>query len=191
MEKLKMGLEKIVIGYDELAYNDHIQQSSEKLGILGEAVAEFKSQCNTDVVDMAEFELSMYDYALNHIKEKHKGGLVLGLTDQAFILLYGYNFEKLKSIDARYLIQRGSLICVNNIFKIDESLDFRIFAENEYEVNRLNDCVELIKAVENIYSKYFIDRCSIQQINHFINKVYVTKPDGTGIEPNRFWIKQL
>lgn len=190
-DKIKIGLDKIVIGYDELAYSDHIQQSSKKLEILSEGVEEFKNQCNSDVTDIADFESSMYDYALNHIKEKHKGGLVLGLTDQAFISLYGYNFEKLKSIDARYLHQRGSLVCVKNIFKIDESIDFKVYAENQKEIEKYNDCVKLIKELENMYSKYFIDISSFQQISHFVNRTYVTKADGSGIKPNRFWIKQL
>jgi hypothetical protein len=189
MEKLKMGIEKICIGYDDLAYQSHLMQSSEKLAILGEAVQEFKSQCNTDVVDMPEFEISFYDYALNYIKEKHKGGLVLGLTDQAFISLYGYNLDKLKSIDARYLIQVGSLICFKNIFKIDESLDFRIFAENEREVEKYNACVDLIKAVKTLHEKYFVGQCLINQLI-FINRVYVTNPEGTDIIPNRYFIKQ-
>jgi hypothetical protein len=181
--------DKIVIGHNDLEKYTYDAQSNLKLECLLEAIENFRTECNSDIDDLQTFEAGFYNYALNYIKEKHKAGTTLGVTDIEFIRMYGYNFDELKKIEARYVVQMGSIKCVNNLFIVDEDIDFNIYAITEQQVQKYNDVMELIASVKNIHQKYFLGQCLINQMQ-FINRLYVTNGDGSDLTPNHYFITQ-
>jgi hypothetical protein len=180
--------QRIKVGYNDAEAYQHQKESNLKLECLGEAIQEFKKQTNGDIDNLGEFEMGFYDYALNFIKNKHKAGTVLGLHDTAFISLYGYDFENLKTIEARYHTQLGSIKIDKNIAKVDDSLDFGIYCENEREVEKYEAVTELIKAATNIYDKYFVGQIPIQSLK-MMNRLFILNSDGSGLVVNPNFIK--
>ena len=183
-----MKNERIKVGYNDAEAYNHQAQSNLKLECLQSAIIEFKKQCNADIDNLGEFEMGFYNYSLQFIKNKHKAGTVLGLQDLEFCRLYGYNFEKLQQIEANYNTQLGSIKIFKNIASIDENLDFNIYAVNERELQKFNDVTELIKAVKNIYERYYSGQMAIQGLS-FMNRLYVLNADATELIPNKFFIK--
>jgi hypothetical protein len=179
---------KIVIGYNDLEKYTYDAQSNLKLECLLEAIENFRTECNSDIDDLQTFEAGFYNYALNYIKDKHKAAANLGVQDLEFCRLFGYDFEKLKEIETRYKIQIGSIKIVKNLATIDESLDYNIYCDTEQHLQKLNDVNELIKAVTNIYERYFKGQIGIQQMQ-FMNRLYTLAPDGTQLIPNHYFIK--
>jgi hypothetical protein len=180
--------QRIRVGYNDAEAYNHQTQSNLKLEVLQEAVAEFKKQTNGDIDDLAEFEAGFYDYTLSYIKAKHKGGAVLGLHDEQFINLYGYNFDLLKTIEAKYYTQLGSIKIFKNIASVDESLDFGIYCENEREVEKYEAVTELIKVATNIYDRYFSGQIPIQSMK-YMNRLFISNSDATGLVVNPNFIK--
>ena len=183
-----MKTEKIKVGFNTSEQYQHQAQSNLKLEKLREAVEEFKKQTNSDVEDLGTFEFGFYEYSLFHIKNKHKAGTVLGLSDQEFIRMYGYNFNKLQEIEAQYNTQLGSIKICKGIAKVDDSIDFGIYCENEKEVEKYNDATELISASTTIYNKYFKNQIPIQSMK-YMNRIFVLNSDGSALVVNPNFIK--
>jgi len=183
-----MKSERIKIGYSDAEAYQSQRDSNLKLEILAEAVAEFKKQTKGDIDDLAEFESGFYDYTLAYAKSKHKAAANLGLHDAAFINLFQYNFEKLKTIEARYHSQMGSIKIFKNIASLDTSLDFGIYCENERELEKYEAVKELIKAATNIYDRYFSGQMPIQSMK-YMNRLFISNSDGSGLVVNPNFIK--
>jgi hypothetical protein len=180
--------QRIKVGYNSAEEYQHQKDSNLKLEVLQEAVAEFKKQTNGDIDNLGEFEIGFYDYALNVIKNKHRAGTVLGLHDAAFISLYGYDLENLKTIEARYHSQLGSIKIDKNIAKVDDNLDFGIYCENEREVEKYEAVTELINSATIIYDRYFVGQIPIQSMK-FMNRLFILNSDGSGLVVNPNFIK--
>lgn len=180
--------QKIKVGYNDAEAYNHNTQSNLKLECLASAVQEFKNQTNGDIDDLAEFSEGFYDYTLAYIKNKHKAAANLGLHDAAFINLFQYNFDKLKTIESKYSTQLGSIKFVKNIASVDESLDFGIYCENQKEVEKYEAVTELITAATKIYNRYFADQIPIQSMK-FMNRLFILNKDATALVVNPNFIK--
>ena len=129
IEKIKIGIHQNQFDYDTKLYYENKE-------FLYSATTAYQAIFG-EMPNLKTFVKGFVAYAVNTIKERHPEALALGLSQQKLFDLFGYNTQKLEALEGLY----------NTALQTEpKESDYYIYAENEQEIKRYNQALQLCHA---------------------------------------------
>lgn len=177
---------KVFLQEDQEQKRLHLNESYKKLSILNEAIAEHNFQF-TEILELLLFQEDFYAYSVAEIRKNNPGAKVLNLSDSKIAEMYGFDLARLFELTNQYKLLAVNLKFENDLYSIDESVDFGIYAESKQELDRYNSSMKLINALNEL-RKQSKSQSILNGEN--IYKFIMTDPNGEYYIPNTFYVKQ-
>lgn len=129
IEKIKIGINQNQLDYDTKLYFENKE-------ILYQATNEYQKLMG-EQPNLKTFIKGFIACAVSVINERHPEALALGLSQQKLFDLFGYNTQKLEALEGQY----------NTALQTEpKESDYYIYAENEQEIKRYNQALQLCEA---------------------------------------------